>query len=205
MSGNFVQRGDTAIAEKRIRTKMALQCGADLVLELPVLWSMSTAENFALGAISILKNMGCDKIMFGSECGDISALIKAADVLLNDEFSKKLPLELKKGVTFAVAREIVASELGCDGDILSKPNNNLAIEYIKAAKKIGAELEFLTVKRIGAEHDSSEEAEFVSASLLREKLRLGDYAFCKKYMSRNALELLTPETVSDISRVDKVL
>ena len=80
MSGNFVQRGETAIAEKRIRAEAALRCGADLVVELPVLWSMSTAENFAFGAISILKNKGCDKIMFGSECGDISSLIKAADV-----------------------------------------------------------------------------------------------------------------------------
>ena len=205
MSGNFVQRGDTAIAEKRIRTEAALKCGADLVVELPVLWSMSTAENFALGAVSILKNMGCDKIMFGSESGDIEALIKAADILLSDNFSEKLAAELKRGVTFATAREAAAKGLGLKGDILSKPNNNLAIEYIKASRKIGAELEFLTVKRIGADHDSSEEAEFASASLLREKLRLGDYAFCSKYMSERALELFIPETVSDISRIDRAV
>ncbi len=205
MSGNFVQRGDTAIAEKRIRTEAALRCGADLVLELPVLWSMSTAENFALGAVSILKNIGCDKIMFGSECGDITPLIKAADILLGEDFPKKLATELSKGITFAAAREAAAKELGLIGDILSKPNNNLAIEYIKAAKKIGAELEFLTVKRVGADHDSSEEAEFVSASLLREKLRLGDYAFCSKYMSDKALELIVPEAVSDIRRIDRAV
>lgn len=205
MSGNFVQRGDTAIAEKRIRTEAALRCGADLVLELPVLWAMSTAENFALGTVSILKNMGCDKIMFGSECGDISSLIKAADILLSDEFSEKLATELKKGITFAAARETAAKELGFEGEILSKPNNNLAIEYIKAAKKIGADIEFLTVKRVGAPHDSSEESEFVSASLLREKLRLGDYAFCEKYMSKNALDLFTTDIVSDISRIDRAV
>lgn len=205
MSGNFVQRGDPAIAEKRIRTEAALRCGADLVVELPVLWSMSTAENFALGAVSILENMGCDKIMFGSECGNIESLIKAADILLSDSFSKKLAGELKKGITFAVAREAAAKELGCQGNILSKPNNNLAIEYIKAAKKIGADIEFLTVKRIGADHDSSEEAEFVSASLLREKLRLGDFDFCSKYMSKNALALFTQDTVSDIRRIDRAV
>lgn len=205
MSGNFVQRGETAIAEKRIRAEAALRCGADLVVELPVLWSMSTAENFAFGAISILKNMGCDKIMFGSECGDISLLIKAADVLLSKDFSEKLAIELKKGVTFAAARENAAKNSGCEADILSKPNNNLAIEYIKAAKKIGANVDFITIKRVGAEHDSSEEAEFVSASLLREKLRTGDYDFCGKYMSDKALKLFTPETISDSSRIDRAV
>ena len=70
LSGNFVQRGDTALAEKRTRALAALNCGADVVLELPVLWSMSTAQNFALGGISALKYAGCDKVIFGSECGE---------------------------------------------------------------------------------------------------------------------------------------
>ncbi len=205
MSGNFVQRGDTAITEKRIRTEAALKCGADLVVELPVLWSMSTAENFSLGAVSILKNIGCDKIMFGSECGDISALKKTADILLSEDFAKGLAAELRAGVTFAAARESAAKKLGLTEDILSKPNNNLAIEYIKAAKKIGAEFEFLTVKRVGADHDSREEAEFVSASFLREKLKIGDYTFCSKYMSDSVLELIIPEAVSDISRIDRAV
>lgn len=205
ISGNFVQRGDTAIAEKRIRAEAALRCGADLVLELPVLWSMSTAENFALGGVSILKNIGCDKIMFGSECGDIEKLTAAADILLSNSFSEKLSAKLQKGVTFASAREAAAKELGFDSDILSKPNNNLAIEYIKAAKKLGFALEFETVRRIGADHDSREEAEFVSASLLREKLRHGDYDFCRKYMSDEALSLFTPDTVSDIGLLDRAV
>ena len=205
ISGNFVQRGDTAIAEKRIRAEAALRCGVDLVLELPVLWSMSTAENFALGGVSILKNIGCDKIMFGSECGDILSLCKAADILLSDSFSENLSAKLESGITFAAAREAAAKEAGLIEDILSKPNNNLAIEYIKAAKKCGFSLEFQTVKRVGAEHDSFEEAEFVSASLLREKLKTGDYDFCSKYMSKTALSLFTPDTISDISLLDRAV
>lgn len=205
ISGNFVQRGDTAIAEKRIRAEAALRCGADLVLELPVLWSMSTAENFALGGVNILKNIGCDKIMFGSECGDIKALLAAADILLSDSFSKNLSAKLESGITFAAAREAAAKEAGLIEDILSKPNNNLAIEYIKAAKKCGFSLEFQTIKRMGAEHDSFKEAEFVSASLLREKLRIGDYAFCSKYMSEAALSLFTPDTISDIALLDRAV
>ncbi len=205
ISGNFVQRGEAAIAEKRIRAEAALKCGVDLVVELPVLWSMSTAENFALGGVSILKNIGCEKIMFGSECGDIDALRKAADMLLGDEFSLKLTERLNSGVTFAAAREQAARCCGLEGDILSKPNNNLAVEYIKASKRLGFDLEFETVKREGACHDSLEEAELVSASLLREKLRGNDVSFCRKYMSDGVLELLNEDNISDMSRIDRAV
>lgn len=205
ISGNFVQRGETAIAEKRIRAEAALRCGADLVLELPVLWSMSTAENFALGGVSVLKNIGCQKIIFGSECGNIETLQKSADILLSPEFSEKVAKKLKIGVTFAVAREAAAAECGLESGILGKPNNNLAIEYIKAAKQLDYNIEFETVKRIGADHDSYDEAVFVSASLLREKLNCGDYTFCRKYMSQEALSLFTPETVSDMNRIDRAV
>ena len=90
ISGNFVQRGETAIAEKRVRAKAALIAGADIVLELPVLWSMSTAQNFALGGVSALWYAGCDTLMFGSECGNVDELIKTADILESDEFSKNI-------------------------------------------------------------------------------------------------------------------
>ena len=69
ISGNFVQRGDVAIVSKQQRAKFALLCGADIVAEMPVLWSMSTAQNFALCGVWQLYNLGCDKIVFGSECG----------------------------------------------------------------------------------------------------------------------------------------
>ena len=72
LSGNFVQRGDTAIAEKRVRVRAALLCGADIVLEMPVCYSMSSAQSFALHGVSALKAAGCDTVMFGSECGDIN-------------------------------------------------------------------------------------------------------------------------------------
>ena len=168
ISSNFVQRGDTAIAEKRLRTKFALDCGADLVLELPVLWSMSTAQNFALGAVSALGFAGCDKIIFGSECGDMETLRKTAQILSSEEFSNNLAQLLKTGITFAAAREKAALMCGAE-NVFSGANNNLGIEYITAAKSLGLEIEFETLKRIGAAHDSNEEAEFVSASLLRKR------------------------------------
>lgn len=205
ISGNFVQRGDTAIAEKRIRAKAALECGADLVLELPVLWSMSTAQNFALGSVSALKYALCDKIIFGSECGSVDDLKNASSIISSPLFPEKLKQELNTGITFAKARENAAKLLGLDTDILSGANNNLAIEYINAAKILKYEPKFKTVKRLGAMHDSFEEAEFVSASLLREKLYEGDYDFCKKYMPEKIIDLFSPQNVSNISNIENAI
>ncbi len=204
ISSNFVQRGDTAIAEKRLRTKFALDCGADLVLELPVLWSMSTAQNFALGGVSALQFAGCDKIIFGSECGEIEKLSKTAEILLSPQFSEKLSELLKSGITFAAAREKAAVFCGAE-NILSGANNNLGIEYITAAKKLGANIEFETVKRIGAPHDSDKEAEFVSASLLRQKLLSGEFDFCKKYIPEKVYENLNQECLSDIGNLENAI
>ncbi len=205
ISGNFVQRGDTAICEKRVRTREALLNGADLVLELPVLWSVSTAQNFALGGISALKTAGCDTVMFGSECGDVELLKKAAELLLSSEFSEKLSLELKKGVTFAKARQTVCEELGLEAGLLEGANNNLAIEYIVAAKRLDYYPKFITVKRKGASHDSSDVDEFVSASLLREKLKNNDFEFCKKYISSNTIEEISKNGASDIKNIERLI
>lgn len=205
ISGNFVQRGDTAIAEKSVRTKAALLSGADLVLELPVLWSMSTAQNFALGGVSALVNSGCDCIMFGSECGDIEKLKATAEILLSTEFSEKIKLHLEKGITFAKARELAAEELGAEKGILSGANNNLAIEYILAAKKLGANISFKTVERQGAMHDSHDLADYVSASLLREKMLSGDIELAKKYMEKDVADLFFGSQFSSISRLERAI
>lgn len=205
ISGNFVQRGETAIAEKRIRAKAALKAGADIVLELPVMWSMSTAQNFALGGISALKAAGCDKIMFGCECGDAKTLIDTAEILQTPRFSEELSKELEKGITFAKARQNAAERAGVEKDILAGANNNLAIEYILAAKSLDYSLEFCAVKRVGAQHDSFEEDEFVSASLLRAHLKENDYDFCKKYISEDILSLFSCENISDVSRLERAI
>lgn len=205
MSGDFVQRGDTAIAEKGIRTLAALQSGVDLVLELPVLWAMSTAQNFALGAVSILDSIGCDKLIFGSESGQIKELEKAAQILNSTEFSSIVREKIKSGITFAKAREEAAQVLGIDENILKGANNNLGVEYICAAKKINSKLEFETVKRKGAAHDALVEDEFVSASLLRQKLLKGDREFCEKYMSKDVLELFESGKLSDIAKIENAI
>ncbi len=204
LSGNFVQRGDVAVCEKRLRTKAALQSGADLVVELPVLWSMSTAQNFALGAVSALSYVGCKNLLFGSECGNVQELIKAADILNSKDFSEKLH-QLKEGDTFAKLRQKAAESCGVKKDLLKGANNNLAVEYILAAKQNGMSLDFKTVARKGAMHDSMCEDEFVSASLLREKLRQNDFEFCKKYMPDFSVSLLNEESIADIRNIENAI
>lgn len=205
ISSNFVQRGDTAISPKEIRAKSALLAGADLVAELPVLWSMSTAQNFASGGISSLVALGCDTLIFGSEAGEISPLLEIADILLSEEFSSRLNNYLKEGMTFAAARQKACEDLGAKKGVLDRPNNNLGIEYIVAARRLGADLKFETVKRLGADHDSADLGEFVSASLLREKLLKGDREFCLKYMSEKILDLYKQENLSDIKRLEMAI
>ena len=206
MSGNFVQRGDLAIAEKRVRARAALLSGADLVLELPVAYSMSTAQNFALGGVSALNAVGCDSLIFGSESGDITELAAACEILNTKEFSERLNIHLSTGMTFAAARENAACDLGLKKGVLSGANNNLAVEYMCAAKNIGAYFEFVTLKRQGAGHDSPEvSGGYASASNIRERLLSGDYDFCRSYISESVFSLLQPSNIADIRRIEKAV
>ena len=183
ISGNFVQRGECAVTEKGLRTRFALKCGVDIVAELPVLWSMSTAENFALGGVWQLYSLGCKNIIFGSESGDIDKLISVTDILCSDKFSDIVSEFTKSGVTFASARQSAAEELGADVSALKNPNDNLGIEYIIAAKKLGLDMDFRCLKREGAAHDSRcISGDFVSSSYIREQLIKGNIAFAERFM-----------------------
>ena len=206
ISGNFVQRGDVAIISKQQRAKFALLCGVDIVAELPVLWSMSTAQNFALGGVWQLYNLGCQKIVFGSECGDIDALINAADVLNSDGFFEKVSEKAKSGVTFAVARENAAQEMGVDFTLLRGAINNLGIEYILAAKKLNLPIEFHTIKRLGAGHNSNEiDDGFVSSSFIREELLKSNIGYTERFMPREIRGIINPEHIADIKRLENAI
>lgn len=178
MSGNFTQRGDAAIFDKYARAKTALENGADLVLELPARYSLSAAEEFARGAVGIITALGdVDMLSFGSECGDISALKEAAGAseyaLHTDLFSDLM----RKGAAFPAALAQTVKEYYTDDvyEVLSSPNNTLAVEYIKALDDIGSAIEPVTVERSGADHDSEEEGkQFASASLIRKRILGGE-------------------------------
>ena len=206
ISGNFVQRGDTAIAEKRLRAKAALENGVDLVLEMPVCWSMSTAQNFALGGVSILNNIGCDTIMFSSECGDVNRLKQTAEIIGGEEFKNLLSEYSKSGKTFAASRQAAAVQCGADDKIISGANNNLAVEYIYAADKIGANLDFKTIKRLGSTHDDNVvTGEYASASFLRKKLLSKNLEEVFKYIPKNTEPLLKYDNISDINRIETAI
>ena len=206
ISGNFVQRGDTAIYEKQSRAQAALLCGADLVIELPVYYSMSTAQNFALGGVSLLDAIGCDTLMFGSECGNTDDLVKTCDVLRSEEFSRNLTPYLEKGITFAAARQKAAESIGAPKGILNGANNNLGIEYIGAIKDINSKMKFETVRRLGAMHDSDDMSNaFVSASALREKIKQGKFSDCKTYFPQEVINLFETADYSDIFRIETAI
>lgn len=206
ISGNFVQRGDVAILSKTQRAKFALLCGADIVAEMPVLWSMSTAQNFALCGVWQLYNLGCKKIVFGSECGDIDALVSAAEIINSDAFFSKVIEKSKSGITFAVAREQTAAEMGVDFTLLRGANNNLGIEYILAAKKLNLPIEFATLKRVGAGHDSSEiDDGFVSSSFIRTELLKGNIGYTERFMPREIRGIINNENIADIKRLETAI
>ena len=154
ISGNFVQRGNTSVINKWKKAEMALKCGVNLVIELPTLYSISSAENFASGTIKILDSMKIVKsISFGTETGDMAALNNVANLLVQEpkEYEVLLQEELKKGVSYPKARENAVLKIMNDntryGNILSSPNNILAIEYLKSIKKLKSTIKPFLVKR----------------------------------------------------------
>ena len=156
MSGNFVQRGDAAVVGKFARAEMAVRNGVDLVLELPVPYSLSTAMRFADGGVGILKDI-CGTLIFGSECGNINTIKAVADGLANKDFKIKLHQLLGTGMTFAAARETaLLKTLGNSAHILGNPNDTLAVEYLAAAARQNAGLDFIAVKRYCAAHNDAE-------------------------------------------------
>ncbi len=162
MSGDFVQRGAPAIYDKYTRTAMALSCGADLVLELPSVFSSSSAEDFAACGIALLNRLGVvDSVCFGSECGDVEKLSSIAAILAGEPpvYTEHLRKELKKGATFPEARNSALINSGIikkeDAFLLTSPNNILGIEYCKALYRQKSSINPVTIARKGSGyHDS---------------------------------------------------
>ena len=154
MSGNFTQRGNTSIIDKWSKAEIALHCGVDLVVELPVLYSISSAENFADGAIKILDALKVvDYVSFGAETNDVSILQPIADVLYREPkpYKTLLSHELKKGLSFPKAREnavlMYLNDIRKYANVLSSPNNILGIEYLKALRKYKSSIQPIAIHR----------------------------------------------------------
>lgn len=197
MSGNFVQRGEPAIVDKWKRTQMALKAGIDLVIELPVVYATSTAENFAYGAVKLLDSLKIvDCFSFGSEKGDLNELTKIAEILLEEPiyYRKALKEYLKSGITFAKARELALQKVINNNEIekiLQTSNNILAIEYLKSLKKIGSSITPFTIKRKGSLYTSLElKGEFASASSIRKHIFEKGLEGLEKYIPDFTKEIL---------------
>ena len=216
ISGNFVQRGNTSIINKWAKAKMALANGADLVIELPTIYSISSAENFAEGAIKILNSLKIvDTLSFGMETKDISILNNIANVLYAEpkEYVTILAHELQKGNSFPKAREnalmMYLNDIKKYANVLSGSNNILGIEYLKAFKKTKSDIMPVGIKREKVLYnDEYMVDEFASATAIRKMLMTRQFDDIRKTMPRSSYQILGQELkdghyVIDLSKFEK--
>ncbi|MBR5561701.1 MAG: nucleotidyltransferase family protein [Clostridia bacterium] len=205
MSGNFVQRGEPALFDRSVRTQAALMNGVDLVLQLPSVYAASAAQSFSRAAVEILDGMGIvDELVFGSECGDTEKLISAVCALESESLKPLLDAELKKGISFASARENALRCIDSDSaDIIKSPNNILGVEYISALKKLGSRIVPVTFPRIGSDHDSKETGgNIASASNIRELFLAGGW---ERFVPENTVDIYKNAAIANIENIEKAL
>ncbi len=200
MSGNFTQRGEVSIVDKWEKAKMAIANGVDLVIELPTLYAISSAENFASGAIKILNSLQIvDYISFGSESGDITLLDNIADVLALEpsKYKTLLSHELARGESYPKAREnavmMYLNDIRRFANVLSSPNNILGIEYLKALKRQKCNIRPISIKREGAKYNDvtiPHDSRFASATAIRN--------LCKSTDDITPIQRFVPESTFDI-------
>ena len=192
MSGNFVQRGDIAVTDKYARAISALENGADMVAELPTVYAVSAAQVFAKSGVQIAYELGCEKLCFGSE-NSLEELYRLLDVLDAQETQKKIAGYMNDGDYYPLA---LSKAVGNDlSDIICKPNNILALEYIRACKSVGVEP--IAIKRIGVGHDDTEvSGNIASATKIRELLINGED--CSPY---TLMRISEPCQLSDIDQI----
>ena len=172
MSGNFVQRGHPAVFDKMTRAAAAMEAGADLVLELPVQYCLSSAEGFAAGAVSILGTF-CDEMSFGAEHPDPEDLMAVARALLSRAFPGHLRRHLDQGLSFPAARARALEDMGAPAGLVASPNDILAVEYCKAILDQGCAMRPAPIHREGSYHDAQADPENPSATSLRSLIEEG--------------------------------
>jgi predicted nucleotidyltransferase len=216
MSGNFVQRGEPAFINKWTRTRIALESGVDLVIELPVIYANSSAEGFAFGAVSILNNIGIvDNVCFGSELGNLDVLSVIADILLEEpqEYKSFLQTHLKSGISYPRARQnalsdyIIVKNLSIKdiGDVIFNSNNILSIEYLKSLKRLSSKIKPFTIQRVNNKYnDKNITGSISSATAIRKNFNnfsviqsLPSYSY--DAVIKDCKEGKGPVTLSDFS------
>ncbi len=216
MSGNFTQRGNTSLVNKWVKANMALQNAVDIVIELPTIYSISSAENFAEGAIKILDSLKVvDTLCFGTETADFAALNNIANILYNEpkEYLSMLNHELGKGVSYPKAREsalmMYLNDIKRYANILSGSNNILAIEYLKALKKLKSNMKPYSIQRKKVYYNDEKIVdEFASSTAIRKLIAREEYDELRKVVPTDSYMLLREEIkrgniVIDIVKFEK--
>lgn len=169
LSGSFLQRGESSILDKWTKTEIALKHGADLVVELPYVFSSQSADFFAKGSIQLLHHLKVEAVVFGSETNDVELLSKIADLSLTNEYDEVMKECLDQGLSYPKAMNSALTKL--TGQSISKPNDILGISYIKEIKKLNSNIIPVTIKRTNDYHDLKLEHEITSATSIRNALR----------------------------------
>ncbi|NLF34563.1 MAG: nucleotidyltransferase family protein [Clostridiales bacterium] len=205
MSGNWVQRGEAAIADKWTRAGQALRGGADLVVELPTLWAASSAEAFARGAVDLLAAAGARTLSFGSEAGRVGELAALAECLDGAAYRQALRQALDQGRSFAAARQQAAAAcVGSGAELLAQANNSLGVEYLRALRRGGHSMDVVTVPRRGAgHHEAFARGGTRSASALRSLMRAGDWDEAQAYLPPGGAARLRAAGTYDLTRCER--
>lgn len=211
MSGNFVQRGDVAIMDKFERAQIAVKCGADLVIEIPVAYSLATAEIYARGAIFLLNAIGCvSEVSFGSECGNMELLVEAVKASVTCSKMPELRDLINDGMSYPVAlRILVERNFGTEMAIMLDGSNNLlAIEYLKAIAFLNSSIKPLTITRKGVGHDSNAISEHIaSASKIRQSIQSqGDFPeYVPDETLQSIIKAARDGTLANIDNLEQIL
>ena len=169
ISTNFTERGEISILNKWDKAKICLECGIDLVIELPTLYAIQSADIFAFGALKILNSLHIDTLIFGTECDDIDSLIKLAHIQINNkEYNKLVQDYLDKGINYPTATSKALADLS--NIKIDKPNDLLALSYIKEIIKNNYPITPISIKRTNDYHGKKINSNIINASLIRKLL-----------------------------------
>lgn len=211
MSGNFVQRGDIAIFSKELRAKAAIAAGVDLIIELPTIFTMQSAEFFAKNAVKIADSLGLvDLLSFGAECNNVNLIAKIAEFLCDEsaEFSEHIKSCLSNGMSYPAARADAVGKLMGENfsDTLSSPNNILAIEYCKALYNLKSSITPIAIKRTGCDHDSDAVSNgFASATHIRSLLMTGEKDAALSYVPIECSSILKDAPIHHTDIMEKAI
>lgn len=201
MSSTFMQRGEPAIFDKWSRAEMAIHCGADVVLELPLPYACASADYFARGATKILNAAGCTHIAFGAENPDLKALEEIAKYISREppEFSEELRANLDQGHSFPRARSLALQKfLNINPELVDNPNNILGVEYLRSIFRENYPLKPVVIPRKGSPyHSKSLGDEFPSATAIRNHIyRKKPLDEMERFMPEASLKILKREMES---------